>query len=302
MTLRIDVMPSGSKSPDFGSSQRGATQSGSFKGEPVRVHDNGINLTNASEELSLAMASKVEQKIHAERTIRPGERPRVVTIARITEYLDKARNSTPPQELQTLARRLLQDGRDPRQVAREHPSFRTPTEQYLLLQYALQLGPAAGATPEALERIEDALSDLEEWFGKVIDVNLATIDQAGKYGDSAQEVRNFQGSVQVVLGKPSLSQALQEVLQLAGTAGGKLEVALSSFMEALGACLAATRSSTDKALLQTLVTDLYHLKSLKTLMEDCRKLLKDLRQRKAAARPRRQGDEDDEEAGHARQR
>lgn len=282
MNLRIEPQPTGSALTDF-AGQRGAGQTGTFRGEPVQVRTGASGLADAAEEISFAAGKQVEEKTHAQRNIRAGDRPRSLGLSNITRYLERARHAVAPDQLEAMARTLLQPGsRDPGRAARDHPEFRTPTERYLLLQFARQLGLSEGASPEVLERIEDALADLEAWFGKAIEANLATIEQAGRYADSAQEVRAFQGSLQVVLGQPSLAQALQQVLQLAGRGGSKLEPALSSLMEALGACLAATRSNAEKALLQTLVTDLYHLKSLQTLLEDCKSLVRSLRRQKPA--------------------
>jgi len=167
---------------------------------------------------------------------------------------------------------------------------------------AREIGQAEGAPAGLMQRIDDALGDLEVWNGKTIRADLATIDQAGAYGRDAQEVRNFQGSVHVVLGKPTLAQALQETLKLAGQGGARIEAAVDNLMGAMGALLSATRSAAEKVLLESLMTDLYHLKALKTLLADSRKLLKSLKRQgdAAAALRKRRGQDDGNEEGNGR--
>lgn len=298
---RIDANPAGSFAANFSAGQQSAAQSGRMGGTTVTVRDQISDLTNAAEELSLHMSEKVESKTHGERHVKAAERPQVMDIGKINEYLDKAKNGNADQ-LEQAARNLLKNAQqNPGQLGRGGGGSQSPTEQYLMLQLAKQLGPSTGASPGVMDRIEDALGDLEALHGREIRTNLSTIDQASAYGQNGAEVKQFQGSVQVVLGKPTISQALQEVLQLAGRSGARFESALTNLMGALGACLAAARSATEKVLLETLMSDLYHLKSIKTMLEECKGLIKSLkRQRskpagKAAKRAQDDTEEDDED-------
>lgn len=297
MTVRIDANPLGQVptglSPGAGQ-QQSSTQAGLLGGAQVTVKDAASVLGDAAEEISLHMADSVESKTLGERKVKPGDRPRNLTIDQINAYLEKAKKLDDPEEMVRLAKQMLQrGGQQAGQLARNHPNFRSPTDQYMLLQFARQTGLASGASTEAIAQIEEAIADLEAWFGDTIRTNLTTIDQAARYGSTAQEVEHFQGSMQMVLGKPTLTQALHEVLELAGRAGGKLESALSNLMEALGACLAGAGSAAEKALLESLMTDLYHLKSLKTLLEECKTLARNLK--------RKQDEEGDQQGRQPRQ-
>lgn len=299
MNLRVDANLPGSLAAGVNVGQQGTAQTGTFRGEDVKSLNAPSGLGAAAEEISFAASEGVEKKTHAQRNVKAGAPPQRMTIAQITEYLNKARQGNTTDELVALARQMLRNtGQNPGQLARQSQSFRSPTDQYLVLQYAREMAVAEGASPSVLGRIDDALGDLQAWYGNQIRTDLSTIDSAARYADTAQEVRNFQGSVQVVLGKPTLAQALQEVLQLAGKAGGKLESALNNMMSALGACLSGTTSAAEKVLLETLVTDLYHLKAMKTLLEDSKKLLKMLKRQPAGATaPRRRRQDDNDGAG-----
>ncbi len=279
-----------------------APQSGTFRGEAVQVRNAASDLANAAEELTLFASEKVEKEL-SKREVKGGGRTLAMTVQQITEYLEKARRGADPQQMQQAARALLRNPQaDIGQMLRNQRGLGSPTDQFLLLQMAREMAQAEGAPTELIQPIDDALGDLETWNGKTIRADLATIDQAGAYGRSAQEVRSFQGAVHVVLGKPTLAQALQETLALAGKGGARLEAAVDNLMGAMGALLAATRSAAEKVLLESLMTDLYHLKALKTLMAESRKLLQSLKRQGQAAmalrqRQRKEGDEDDEEEG-----
>ena len=86
-----------------------------------------------------------------------------------------------------------------------------------------------------------------------------------------------------------MAQALQQVLQLAGQTGERLDSAMSNLMKALGACLGSGLSSQER-LLETVVSDLFHLKSMNTVLAACRDLVG-----KLPRRGRSGGDAADEE-------
>ncbi len=277
MTVRIDLPPTGLPSSGLAANGNPPRQAGQLQGVPAQVDSGPSVLGAAAEEISLHVSEKVESKTHLERTVRATRPPRAMTVEQINAYLEQAKKRSDSEEMRALAKRMLQaSGQELSHLAR-HSRFSRPTDRFLLLQFALELGRQEGASREAMEALEDALPDLESWHGDTIHTDLATIGSASRFGDDAGEIAHLQGSVNSVLGKPSLSQALQEVLGLAGKTGEKLERAIAGLMEALGACLAGTSSAAEKALLETLVSDLYHLKTLRSLLEDCKQLLAQLR-------------------------
>lgn len=291
MTLRIDPQLTGQVLPDRGRDTTESSRSGVLLGNEVVVKDAVSILDDAKEEMAFVIGEKLEGKAHEERQVKPGHSPRPMKIDQINAYLDKARRQQDAQMLAQVARQLLQNaGQDVYRLSRFGEGFKNPMQQYLLLQMAKQMGLAEGAPASVLDRIDEALGDLYARFEVQIAANLETIDQASAYADTAADVNRFQGSIHKVLGHPTLNEALRQVMDLAGQSGQKLERALGNMMEALGACLASTTAFTDKVLLETLVSDLYQLKSLKTIFEGCKSMLRTLRRRASPSTP---GEDDD---------
>lgn len=262
------------------------TRTGSLQGHPVAPKEGVALLADAAEEISSFMSARVGQQAHGQRRVRPEPRLRAMTLEQISAYLEKVRKPHSPEDLLRITRRLLQnEGRDALALARATPGFQGPTEHYLLLQSARHTAQAEGASARTLARLDEALSELASNTSDTIEAMLATVDQAASHGPSAQDVTRFQASLETLLDKPSLHLALQEVLTLAGQDGARLEGALGNLMNALGACLATRRAISEKALLQTLITDLYHLKSIRTLLDDCKALLRKSRHWRPGGNP-----------------
>lgn len=273
-------------------------QSGLLHGERVKVlPPGGSVLGDAAEEVAMLFAEKAESRRHEDRVVKATGRPLLASLEQISAYLDQAHKEADPQALARMAQRLLAAGAEnPYALARSHPRFQQPTEQFLLFQFARQMAAEQGLGPEVLQRLDAAIADLDTLYGDQIQANLLTIEPAAAYGQTPQEVGRFQGALQTVLGAPTLQKALQEVLQLAGQEGQRLDSAMDKLMQALGACL-GNGLSAQEGLLTTVVTDLFHLKSMKTVLLACQALVRGL------DRERGEGDEDDpssDEAGDAR--
>ena len=280
MNHRIDGPVATQAVPSLGTglSESLRSQAGRLQGESVTVLPPGNSvLGDAAEEVTMLFAEKAEKSRHEDRVVKAAGRPSLTTVEQISAYLDGAHKDASQggnaEVLAQQAQRLLEaGGENLYALARSHPRFQQPTEQFLLFQYARQLAADQGLGTEVLARFDAAIADLDLLYGDQIQTHLLTIEPAAAYGQTAQEVGQFQGALRTVLGAPSMAQALQQVLQLAGQTGERLDSAMSNLMKALGACLGSGLSSQER-LLETVVSDLFHLKSMNTVLAACRDLV-----------------------------
>lgn len=246
---------------------------GSFRGEQVQVKDELSVLTDAAEEISLHHSEKAESKRHSERKIEAEGQVMVMQIEEINAYLEACQGFQDPAKLAHLSKRMLQaGGESPREVARQQT--RDPAQQFALLQYALHQGTREGASQEVLERLQDALADLEADHGPQIRAGLNTIGAAAEWGDNEADIASFQAAYRdVVLGDNNLAATLKLVLErLSGPDGEDFGRGLQGLIKALGADLSAARPSTEPSRLQALVQDLYQLEVVATALDGAREL------------------------------
>lgn len=253
---------------------RPSADNGVWQGIRVQATSVPSALGDGAEEASLHFAHQVEIRTHAERRIQAVRRPAILSVDQVRDYLEKAHRTDALVALAASADALL---KCPDQTSIQQMLDRVatgdPTLRYLLLQYARSSGPVQGATPQVLARLDEAITVLNDQSGDVIQAHLATVEYAARHATSPEEIRQFQGSVQALLGQPTLALALKEVIALAQGSETGLQSAVDNLMRALGACLPLLGPAREKALLQTLITDLYHLKSLKTAFAECRALV-----------------------------
>ena len=253
---------------------------GRLGNENVVVDTGDSVLTDAAEEISLHNSEKAESKHTAERKKELARPATLMSPEAIENYIDAAEPNQDPQHLKNLARNMLSGQGDPVKLARQ--AFGQPTSQYLAMQYALGQGEREGAPADVLDRLREAMEDLEMGHGPRIRADVNTIAAFSDGSFAASEVAGLQQTyTDMVMGKPTLNQTLLLALERFGEsdlAGG-----LARMTKALGLDLAAARPSTDAAHLQSLVQDLYHLGVATTVMEGCGALLAELSGRHGAA-------------------
>ena len=267
----------------FGPGMDAGTTSGSSAGmrgslnqQQVVVDSGSSVLADAAEEISLHQSEKAETKHMAERKKELARPAAMMKAEAIENYIDAAEGEGGAEKLAALARRMLSGEGDPARLARQ--SSGNPTSQYLALQYALGQGEREGASPDVLDRLQEALEDLEMSHGPRIRADINTIGAAAEGGAAPAEVARFQQTyTDVVLGKPTLNQTLALALERFGEQD--LATGLQRLTRALGQDLAAERPSAEPTRLQSLVQDLYHLGVATTVLEGCRVLLGELAQR-----------------------
>lgn len=278
MMERIDAPQPGLTG--FGTGMNAGTTAGGSTGmrgtlnqQQVVVDTSDSVLTDAAEEISLHHSEKAESKHTAERKKELARPLALMNAEAIEAYVNAAEGEDGPEKLAALAKRMLGGEGDPAKLARQ--SFGNPTSQYLALQYALGQGQREGAPADVLERLQEALEDLEMSHGPRIRADVNTIDAAAESASAPGEVAQFQQTYSdVVLGTATLNQTLKLVVERFGDrdfAGG-----LQRLTRALGQDLAAQRPSAEPTRLQSLVQDIYHLGVAATVLEGCQTLLAEL--------------------------
>lgn len=262
---------------------------GHLDGARVTVKDGVSLLVDAAEEIGLHLSEKIERREHGQRRVAPGRSGRRLMIEEINAYLEKSRQGSDSESRKAWVRELLRRAQRPSDsLAHDRTVTQRPTDHYLLLQQALQTALAEGLPAAAIQRLEQALADLEAASGLQVLADLATIDQASSFGDTAQAVASFQSSVHAILGKPTLVQTFKEALALAEKDGRRLDSAVLHLIDAVGTCLYAVGTSREQALLRTLVTDLFHLKCLNTVFNQAKFVVRNVRKSLRRGAPARE--------------
>lgn len=247
-------------------------QTGSLRGETVKVKDAGDILADSAEEISVHMSQKNELKKHDELSLESDKPEFILLIEEINAYLDMVGAFSDPQKLAELTKRMQSGEESPRELARQQS--RDPAHQFVLLQHAWAEGNAAGIPQAALERLQDAIADLEMERGPEIRAGINTASVALGVSSSHLERENFQDTYRdVVLGQSNLSQTLKTVFdRFASEGSNQVGDKLHGLIKALGADLSAARPSTDVNRLQALVQDLYQLEVAVTVLDRCNEL------------------------------
>ncbi len=247
-------------------------------GEQVQVKDAQSILSDAREEMTFVMASRIETRSMGQRQIGGAGGARRLRAEQINDYL-KATHLLQDSDDRAEVLRRMQTSRRPRDAAARES--RTPAHQFVLLQMALD--DAVGRDmPAAVQlALQDALDELDQLAGSQIQAGLNSAQSAAGFEPTAQGVQNFQQAyADIVLGEPTFAQTFEVVLQrLSGARGDDFERGLQALLHALGADLSATQSSCDPRRLNALVKDVHEMQIASTVLLDCRNLSQDVIQR-----------------------
>ncbi len=258
----------------------GARHSGSLNGEQVVPVKSELSLLeDAREEMSVAIAQlKGESKTASQRKFSGGSGVRRMQIEQIQAYLDATRRYPDPKQLANLVRQMQASAR-PRDLVQQ--SAQSPAHWFALLQYALDDAHKSNLGTEVIERLLDALEELELEYGSQIQAGLHSAQAAHEFAPDAQGVENFERAyTDIVLGEHTFAQTLQVVVKrLSGARGEDFQRGLQALLAALGAELTAVRASTQPERLRALVQDIYRLQVAGTSLEVCMALADEVSQR-----------------------
>jgi type III secretion protein W len=256
-------------------------------------------LSESAEELTQALSTKVQERKLKERMASGEARPEGLTRDELVAMLeamasdqqagsdDGSAKSRAEQAIETLGRKIRQQPGLARQHAREQGG--SASEQYLTLTEVAErlaegrLGPDPGGRAAAAAR--DAAAELYAEHGKAIHADLNTFSAVNKLG--AADAGQFRSEYrEVVLGEATVADTLRRLLEMVPDGEpDRFDTVLDTMREALGLDLAAARPSSDPVRLQALVTDLAHMKVIRTVIDQCAELSQTLSRRHAIEPP-----------------
>ncbi len=253
-------------------------RSGQLRGEAVIVVEDRSVLGDAAEEISMQFSEKAEEREHDERAVKVPVHLQVMQVEEITQYLETAKALDDPRKLAMLAKEMIDaGGRNAGRTARQaFPG--NESNQYALLQYALQESRRQAAPLETQEHIMDAVLHLcsDDETESRIHAGLNSVNAAAAYGretgeSSAADIGSYQRRyADMVMGGHSLSRTLLLMLDQFGGNTLRFREGLRSLISALGADMAATRPSTSPDHLFAVRKGLYQLTVYNTLLESAR--------------------------------
>ena len=266
----------GQNTPAVSSGQVAATE-GRFRGEHVQhVRDPIAALEDAAEELTFGESERVEKKL-SKRKLSSGEGARSVAMEQAQKYLREVPDLERNQKLSEFVKSILARGRPPnpdelRQSAREFSD--DPTHQFLALASAREQAAEQDTDPALVAALDKAIATLQGDSGPAIQAGLNVSAVAQGFADrevgDIQQLRDFYRDV--VLDCEDINAAYQRVVE--DHPGKSFDEAVRFMLKALGADLAASTQSVSKVRLKQLMDDMYQLKSLNSVHEQCEDLIR----------------------------
>ena len=266
----------GPGAPGAPAGQAPATE-GRFRGERVQhVRNPTAELQDAAEELTFGESERVEKKI-SQRKLRSGDGARSAAMELAQKYLRDVPDLERNQKLSEFVKSILSRGGSPgpnelRQLAREFSD--DATHQFLALASARDEAAEQDADPALGAALEEAIAALEGESGPAIraGLNVSTVARrfAGKETGDIQRLRDFYR--EVVLDCEDINAAYERVVK--DHPGKSFDEAVRFMLKALGADLAASTQTVSKVRLKQIMDDMYQLKSLNSVHEQCEDLIR----------------------------
>ena len=259
------------------SSGRVAPAEGRFRGERVqRVRNPSAELQDAAEELTFGESERVEKKL-SKRKLRSGDGARSVAMEQARKYLREVPDLERNRKLSEFVESILARGRPPdphelRQLAREFSD--DATHQYLALASARDQVVEQNADSALGAALGEAIATLEDESGPAIraGLNVSAVAQrfAGDDLGDMQQLRDFYRDI--VLDCEGINDAYQRVI--ADHPGKSFDEAVRFMLKALGADLATGARTVPGVRLKQIMDDMYQLKSLNSVHEQCEDLIR----------------------------
>ncbi len=262
---------------------QGQMPTGFLQGQPVQQLDHASVLADAADELTQQLSTKAEEKSLRERRIGKADNKSSLHSAEFHALLlalqsEHQNEEQQEEQLLALARRIQrQPARARQEAARLH---KDASAQYLSLLEVAQLlreGQLTDVGGRALAAVEDAADELEAEHGDAIWADINVLKASQEHQNSLDEPGAAQAFRQTykeaVLGAADLSSTLRALLDThKDRKAAAFTQVLQDMVKAMGADLAAVRPSRDPVKLQALLSDLYHLGVIATVLETCDEL------------------------------
>ena len=253
-------------------------------------------LSDAAEELTQALSGKAQEKSLRERRVSTGKELSELTRERVLEVMAlmqaqaagaQGQGADPQAEEKrlALAGQVLRQPGQARQMVREQGG--DATEQFLTMLEVAELiaegrvGPDPGG--RAQEAAREVAAELLAEFGTEIRADINTLEVTRDM--AAGQAPAFRSAYKdAVMGEEGLASTVRHMLGLVPQGQGQdfLQV-LGQMRTALGLDLAATNPSREPARLQALVSDLFHLEVIGTVLDESQELSSTLVKRHAVA-------------------
>ena len=266
----------GPSAPGTTSEQVGATE-GRFRGERVQhVRNPTAELQDAAEELTFGQSERVEKKL-SKRKLKSGDGARSVAMEQAQKYLREVPDLERNQKLSEFVKSVLARGHSPdpdvlRQLARDFSD--DATHQFLALTSAREQAAEQNADPALGAALDEAIASLQGESGPAIQAGLNVSAVAQRFADKEigdiQQLRDFYR--EVVLDCEDINAAYQRVV--ADHPGKSFDDAVRFMLKALGADLAASTQTVSNVRLKRIMDDMYQLKSLNSVHEQCEDLIR----------------------------
>ncbi|MXY55904.1 MAG: YopN family type III secretion system gatekeeper subunit [Gammaproteobacteria bacterium] len=273
------TVPLGGAAPVARSGEAPAAD-GRFRGERVRhVRDPTAELQDAAEELTFAESEVVEKRL-SQRRLRSSDGASSARLERIREYLRDVPDVERNARLAEFASSVLEGGTAAdaallRERARQFSA--DGTHQHLALTFARDEAVEEGADPHLVAALDEAIAELDAEQGAAVraglNVSAVASDFAGRAGSDVQELRDFYRDI--VLDCADIGAAYERVV--ADHPGRDFDDAVRFLLRGLGADLAATAQSVSKPHIKQLMDDMYQLKALNSVHEQCEDLVRRVR-------------------------
>jgi type III secretion protein W len=262
---------------------QGQMPTGFLQGQPVQQLDHASVLADAADELTQQLSTKAEEKSLRERRIGKADNKSSLRSAEFHALLlalqsEHQNEEQQEEQLLALARRIQrQPARARQEAARLH---KDASAQYLSLLEVAQLlreGQLTDVGGRALAAVEDAADELEAEHGDAIWADINVLKASQEHQNALDEPGAAQAFRQTykeaVLGAADLSSTLRALLDKhKDRQAAAFTQVLQDMVKAMGADLAAVRPSRDPVKLQALLSDLYHLGVIATVLETCDEL------------------------------
>ena len=292
-TNRANAAPIKERRASRAAENLGQMRAGLMQGQAVKQLDMGSVLNNSQKELTQSLSSRVQEKDLRERKASNADPNPAMSRAQWAAMLAAMKKTDKPQDAQGgnnqllgLTKRIQKSPSKARQMVNEQGG--DPTTQYLtLLEVAALIHEGAGLPDPgdvAQTVVREAAAEMLAEHGNMIWADINTFDSAEQLANESgrpQDAKAFRTAYRdSVLGAESLNETLRHLLTAnENGVGSDFQRILDMMKQALGLDLAATRTSGDPTRLQTMVNDLFHLKVMSTVSDQCAHLADPLHQR-----------------------
>ena len=260
----------------FSSGQTAAVRA-NFRGENVTYSKDPVAaLEDAAEELTFAHSEKVEKKL-SKRKINSKAALKSFAAEQAEKYLRDVPDLERNRKLSEFAKELLKQGDEAhaREFLRHSAEqfSEDKTHQFLALSYTCELAKENDASPETIASLEAAMAELQAEAQPEIQAGLNVSAVADDFSDEGiggvQQLRDFYRDV--VLDYAGVNDAYKQITQQRPDADFVKSV--NFLLKSLAADLSASSHSLDKVQLKQIMDDMYQLKLLNGMHDQCQDLL-----------------------------